>query len=205
MGGRVLDGIARRLIGPGLDRLGGALARRGASADAVTLTGFALGVAAAGAIAAEGYAAGLALILLSRLCDGLDGAVARHTAKTDRGGYLDIVLDFAFYGLIPLAFAMARPEANALPAATLIAAFYVNGASFLAYAAIAERQGLTSEARGEKSLYFTTGLAEATETIALFCAFCLIPDAFAWLAYAFAALTLATTLARIALAWRTFR
>jgi phosphatidylglycerophosphate synthase len=205
MGGRVLDGIARRLIGPGLDRLGGALARRGASADAVTLAGFALGVAAAGAIAAEAYAAGLVLILMSRLCDGLDGAVARHTAKTDRGGYLDIVLDFAFYGLIPLAFAVARPEANALAAATLIAAFYVNGASFLAYAAIAGRQGLTSEARGEKSLYFTTGLAEATETIALFCAFCLVPGAFAWLAYLFAALTLATTLARIALAWRTFR
>ncbi len=57
---------------------------------------------------------------------------------------------------------------------------------------------------GEKSLYFTAGLAEATETIVVFVLFCLFPAAFAPIAYVFAALTLVTAAARILLAWRTF-
>ena len=122
------------------------------------------------AIAAELYALGLVLILASRLCDGLDGAVARADDKTDRGGFLDIVLDFAFYGVIPLAFVLARAGGQCGRRRACSASFYVNGASFLAYAVMAERRGLSTEARGEKSLYFTSRLAEATETIVVFCA-----------------------------------
>ncbi len=201
----MLDGAARRLIDPALDRIGAGLARAGASADAVTYAGFGIGLLAALAIAFQFFLMGLALILLSRLCDGLDGAVARHTAKTDRGGFLDIVLDFAFYGGIPMAFVIADPEANAVAGAVLILSFYVNGATFLAYAIFAEKRKLSTEARGSKSLYFTTGLAEATETIMVFCLFCLFPSAFPLLAYLFAALTLVTAAARIMLAVRIFR
>ncbi len=201
----MLDGVARRLLDPGLDAAAQRLAKARIGADAVTWTGFAVGIAAAGAIAAEAYAAGLILILASRLCDGLDGAVARRTQKTDFGGYLDIVLDFAFYGLIPLAFVVARPADNAVAGAALIFSFYANGASFLAFAIMAEKRGMTGEARGPKSLHFTTGLAEATETILVFCLFCLWPSAFAPTAFVFAALCLLTAGSRIALAMRTFR
>lgn len=201
----MLDGTARRLLDPLLDRLGAALARAGATADAVTYAGFAIGLAAAAAIAFQAYWWGLVILLASRLCDGLDGAVARHTRKTDRGGFLDIVLDFAFYGGIPLGFVIADPAANAVAGATLILSFYFNGATFLAYAIFAEKRKMTSEARGPKSLYFTTGLAEATETIGVFCLFCLLPGAFALLAYLFAALTFVTAGARIVLATKVFR
>ena len=200
----MLDGAARRVIGPAIDRAGGKLAGRGISADMVTLAGFLVGLAAAAAIMAGFYILGLLLILLSRVCDGLDGAVARHTTKTDRGGFLDIVLDFAFYAAIPLAFVLADPEANAVAGAVLLASFYINGASFLAFAIIAAKRGLTSEARGEKSLYFTIGLAEATETIAVFCVFCLFPGTFPALALLFAALCLITAAARVMLAMRVF-
>jgi phosphatidylglycerophosphate synthase len=199
----VLDGALRRLIATPLDRFGRALADRGVKADHVTWAGFALGLLAASAIAARLYLLGLALILVSRLFDGLDGAIARASTKTDRGGFLDIVLDFAFYGAIPLGFALADPARNAVAAATLLFAFYANGASFLAYAVMAEKRKLSTEARGAKSLYFTTGLAEATETIAVFVLFCLLPFAFPPIAYVFAAITLVTTGARILLALRT--
>ena len=201
----MLDGVARRLIGPAADRAGAALAARGVAADHVTALAFGVGLAAAGAIALQAYLTGLALILASRLCDGLDGAVARASAATDRGGFLDIVLDFAFYGAVPLAFVVADPEKNAVAGAVLLASFYVNGASFLAFAVFAERRKLTGAVRGEKSLYFTAGLAEATETVLLFCLFCLFPSAFAPLSYAFAALTFMTAAARILLALRVFR
>lgn len=201
----MLDGWAKARIDPALNRAGRRLAEAGVTANMVTVLAFVVGLAAAIAIAFGLYWLGLVLILASRLGDGLDGAVARHTQKTDFGGYLDIVLDFAFYGLVPLGFVLADPASNALAGAVLILSFYVNGASFLAYAVMAERRGLTTEARGEKSLFFTTGLAEATETIAFFAAFCLFPAWFPALALVFAVLCFYTALSRIVIAGRTFR
>ncbi len=200
----MLDGVMRRLIDPATSRIGLALARRGIGADSVTLAGLALGLGCAGAIAAGLDLLALALLALGRLADGLDGAVARATRITDRGGFLDIACDFVFYGAVPLAFALRDPAAFALPSALLLAAFYVNGASFLAYSAIAAKRGMETRARGEKSLYFTTGLMEGTETILFFAAFILWPAWYPLLAYAFAALCLATCAARILLGWRVF-
>jgi phosphatidylglycerophosphate synthase len=200
----MLDGWARRLIDPALERAARSLAASGLSANAVTFAACAIGLASAVAISLQWYLAGLVLMLLSRIGDGLDGAVAKIAGKTDLGGYLDIVLDFLFYGVIPVAFVLADPAANAVAGAVLVFSFYVNGASFLAFAAIAAKRNMASEARGPKSLFFTTGLAEATETIAVFAAFCLVPHWFPELAYAFAALTFYTALSRIVLAARTF-
>ena len=193
----MLDSQIRPLIDPTLDRLGRALARAGVSADALTLAGFALGLAAAAAIAlgAPGWA--LLPLLASRLLDGLDGAVARATRPTDFGGFLDIWCDFAFYGAVPFAFALLDP-ANALPAAFLLLSFYVNGSSFLGYAIMAEKRGLDTQAQGIKSLYYSAGLLEGTETIAFFVLLCLLPDYFAPLAWGFGALCLFTALARVA-------
>ena len=127
------------------------------------------------------------LILASRIGDGLDGAVAKIAGKTDLGGYLDIVLDFVFYGAIPLGFVLADPAANATAGAVLLLSFYVNGASFLAYAAIAEKRKLATTVRGPKSLFFTTGLAEATETIVVFWPSACCRSGLPAIAYAFAA------------------
>ncbi|MCY0093375.1 CDP-alcohol phosphatidyltransferase family protein [Hoeflea ulvae] len=193
----MMDGTARKLIQPGLDRVGRWLASRGVSADHVTLFACLLGLAAAGLIASGYLGAALVLILVSRICDGLDGSVARASRKTDFGGYLDITLDFAFYGVIPLGFVILDPAANGLAGAALIFSFYVNGASFLAYAVVAEKRGLSTTARGVKSIYFTTGLAEASETIFVFVLFCLWPAWFAPVAWVFAAICLYTALSRI--------
>lgn len=200
----MLDGWARRLIDPAVERLARRVARKGISADAVTIAAFAVGALAAVAIAFELFLLGLVLVVVSRIGDGLDGAVARIRGKTDYGGYLDIVLDFFFYGAIPLGFALADPAANAVPAAVLVFSFYVNGASFLAFAILAERRRLSTVARGEKSIFFTTGLAEATETIAVFVLACLFPAWFFLLAYVFAAVCFYTALSRIVLAGRQF-
>lgn len=201
----MLDGVARRTIDPVLDDLGRRIAATGLSANGVTILACIVGLLAAVAIAFGWLWLGLALILLSRLGDGLDGAVARHTAPTDLGGLLDIVLDFVFYGAIPLAFIILDPAGNGLAGAVLLFTFYVNGASFLAFSLVAEKKRLTTTARGTKSIYFTTGLAEATETLIVFAAFCLFPAWFSVIAYVFAAMTAWTTLSRLVLAVRLFR
>jgi len=200
----MLDNHIRKHIDPVLNQIGRELAARGTKANSVTIVGFLIGVLAAFAIVKGAFLTGLVLLLVSRLCDGLDGAVARAGTKTDFGGYLDIVLDFAFYGLIPLAFIIADPQANAVAGSVLLLAFYINGASFLAYALMAEKQGVSEEERGTKSLLYSVGLAEATETIAIFVIFCVFPSWFSAVAWAFAVVVFYTSVSRIMLARRSF-
>jgi phosphatidylglycerophosphate synthase len=201
----MLDGRMRRLIDPVTDRLGARLAARGIGADAVTLAGLALGLLAAGLIASGLTGVALLPLLGSRLADGLDGAVARARGKTDFGGYLDIACDFLFYGAVPMGFVLLDPLANGVAGAFLLLSFYVNGATFLGYAILAEKHRLETRSRGEKSLYFTGGLLEGTETIALFVALCLWPTAFPALAWMFGALCFLTALSRVLLAAKAFR
>ena len=201
----MFDGAMRKLIDPPLNRLGKGLADRGWTADGVTFLGLA-GALVAGLMLALGAHTWLALVplLLSRLLDGLDGAVARATFKTDFGGYLDIICDFVFYAVIPLAFVIRDPALNGAAGAFLLAAFYVNGATFLGYAIMAEKRGLKTNAQGEKSLYYAVGLLEGTETIVFFVFLCLVPDMFAPAAWTFGALCLVTAIARTVLARRVF-
>ena len=202
----MLDGLMRRVIDAPLNRGGRWLAARGASADQVTLIGLGLGLFAAVLVALGGSGLWVALPLMaSRLADGLDGAVARARGKSDFGGYLDITCDFAFYAAIPLAFALRDPGANGAAAAFLLATFYVNGATFLGFAILAARQGMETVSRGEKSLYFTAGLLEGTETILFFLLIVLFPALFVPAACTFGALCLVTAGARVLLAARTFR
>lgn len=200
----MLDRPLHHLINPSLNRLATGLVRRQVSADQVTWVGFALGLAAAACIAANRPLTGLTLMAASRLADGLDGAVARLTRPTDRGAFLDITLDFIFYASIPLAFALADPAANALAAAVLLAAFIGTASSFLAFAVMAERRGLTSLDYPKKGLYYLGGLTEATETLACFATMCLWPSLFAPLAFGFAALCGLTMAARVHAGWRVF-
>jgi phosphatidylglycerophosphate synthase len=200
----MLDAPLRRLLDPALDRAGKAVARLGLSATAVTVGGFLVGVGAWGALAAGAHGLAAALILVNRLADGLDGAVARQTGVTDLGGYLDIVLDFIFYAGVPFFFAVGRP-ADALSAAFLAFSFVGTGGSFLAFAALAARRGLTTSVRGRKSIYYLGGLTEGTETIALFVLVCLFPGRFALFAWVFGGLCWLTTATRVAAAVGAFR
>lgn len=201
----MLDALIRRAIDPPLDRAGRWLAGRGASADAVTLAGLALGLAAAATIAAGATVWALLPLVASRLADGLDGAVARATRRTDFGGYLDITADFLFYGAIPLGFVLLDPAANAVAGAALLLSFYVNGASFLGFAILAEKRGLATRAQGLKNLYYSGGLLEGAETIGFFVLICLWPGGFPLLAAIFAGLTFLTAVMRVLHARRVFR
>lgn len=181
------------------------LAARGISADAISVTGFAIGLLAIPALALGWWTTAFALIAVNRIMDGLDGAVARINGPTDRGAFLDIALDFVFYALVPVGFALADPAANALPAAVLIAAFVGTGSSFLAFAAIAAKRGDQSARMPAKGIHYLGGLTEGFETIVLFLAMCIFPDAFPILAWIFAAACGVTTILRWHQGWTAFR
>ena len=193
--------LLNRALAPIADRL----VRLGARADAITGIGLGFGLAAAGLIAAGHFQAGLAAFLANRLCDGLDGAVARRVGPTDRGAFFDIAGDFVVYAALPFGFALADPAANALPAAALLFGFMGTASSFLAFAIIAAGRGMTSAAYPTKGFYYLGGLTEGGETIAFFVAMCLWPGWFAPLAWGFAVLCGLTTVTRWAAGIAAFR
>ncbi len=191
----MFDARLRPLIDPALNASGRIIARAGISANQVTLAGLAVGIGAAVVIAFGQFTLGLALVIASRLLDGLDGAVARASVKSDFGGYLDIVCDFAFYVAVPVGFGFAAP-ANLPFALVLVASFTITGISFLAFAVLAAQRSISTTAHGEKSFFYNTGLAEGGETIGMFIAMCLWPTSFAILASMFAAMCCLTVVQR---------
>ncbi len=182
---RPLALVARRAVAAGL------------TANQVTAAGFAIGMIAVALIAGQFYLAGVVALLISRFCDGLDGAIARQTGVTDVGGFLDITLDFIFYASVVLGFALADPAANALAAALLAASFMGPASTFLAYAIFAAKHGITTDIRGRKSLYYLGGLTEGTETIVTFVLMCLLPARFPIIAVVYAAMCWITAGTRI--------
>lgn len=192
------------LTKPAVDRVALALHVTGITANQVSLTGFAFGMLAAVLIAHGNIWAAIVPLLLNRLLDGLDGAVARLSTPSDRGAFLDITLDFLFYAAVPLAFGFCNPEANALAAAVLLASFIGTGVSFLAYAIMAEKRGLKSTAFPSKSFYYLGGLTEGFETVMCFVAMCIWPQHFAVIAYIYAAMCSATTFTRLVAGWQAF-
>jgi len=187
-----IDGIAVRLAG------------RGLKANHITFAGFLIGLAGCGLIANRHYTAGLVILLVSRLLDALDGAVARVIGSaSDRGGFLDITLDFIFYAAVPLAFAVANPAANALSVAVMLFAFIGTSSSFLAYASMAAKRGVLPSPT--KSITYLSGLTEAFETLLCFTLMCLMPSHFSAFAYGFAFLCCVTTATRVYAGWRDFK
>lgn len=182
-----------------------AIDKCGVKANWITVLGFVVGMMAVPALYFEQTGLALLLIIMNRLMDGLDGAVARVQGPTDLGGYLDITLDFIFYSAIVFGFALINPLENALAASFVIFSFMGTGSSFLAFAIMAEKRSIERLDYGRKSLYFLGGLAEGSETIAFLVLICVFPEYFVWLAYGFGAICWVTTATRIYAGYRTLR
>ena len=192
----MIDAYIRPIMDPPLTKIGSTLARLNISANWVTGIGFLLGLTAILSIIVQAYTLAGCLFITNRICDGLDGGIARSTHMTDLGGYLDIISDFIIYPGIPLAFCFADPS-HAIYGAFVI--FAMSGAmtSFLAFAIICAKNNIDTEKRGKKSFYFLGGICEGFETAVFLTAMCFFPGAFATLALIFGVLCLCTTFGRI--------
>ncbi len=200
----MLDRYLLPMIKPGLRTLARPLHRRGVTANQVTVAGFAIGLLAVPLIIVNWYWLALICVVLNRLADGVDGELARLDHPSDAGGFLDITLDFIFYQAIVFAFALADPG-NTVWALILMLSFVGTGVSFLAFAVMAEKHQISNPAYPNKSLHYLGGLAEGTETIAVFVAFLIWPQHFPWIAAGFAALCAVTTVMRLLYGYRTLR
>ena len=217
---RALRPVKSRLLAPLTAALGPV------PADAVTLAGVVVGLAAALSAAFGRFDLALGAWWLNRLLDGLDGelARARAAAAPTRGAYLDLMADLLTYATLPLGLAagvagtltgapLAEPAAVWLAAGAVLAAFYLNlgswsllsaallrldGATPAPAAAARSAAGSTSEARldVEPGLPIPAGLMEGAETIVAFSLALLWPAAAVATLSTIALLTLLTAAQR---------
>lgn len=197
----MLDPLIRSAKDSALRPLAAAIGTR-AHPTTITMLSFLAGCGCALLLLSGMYAPALVAWLLSRVLDGLDGTLARLTGRqSDLGGYLDILLDFFVYALIPIALVAGLPSPGAsahLALALLLGTFFVNSASWMYLAALAEKRGGGAAARGEQtSVTMPTGLIEGTETVLFYSLFILLPVYLVPLFGAMAALVLVTTLQRV--------
>ena len=117
----MLDKFITPVIKPLLTPIVATLHKLGITADQLTVAGFLVGMLALPLLAFELWYGALAVIILNRIFDGLDGAMARYAQQSSSaGGYLDITLDFLFYAAVPLGFILANPAQNAIAGALLV-------------------------------------------------------------------------------------
>ncbi len=199
----MIDKELNRYTSGHLDRIANVLYEKGVDPNWVTLLGLALAFLCFVALSFGLFYLGLILILINRVLDGLDGSLARLGTQRKFGAFFDITSDFAFYALIPLGFAVFSPYENALPTAFLLAAFYVNGSSFLAEAIIIEKYNIKID-QADKGFFYSFGLIEGFETICFFLFICLFPNVYANAAYIFFTLTLLTHVIRVFKSFKQF-
>lgn len=207
----MLDAHIRPYINPPLEHLAILLVKLKLTPNMITLFSFLCGAVSMLLIINQYYLSALSFILINRLCDGLDGAVARlnsqlSTSKhnNDFGGYLDIVCDFIFYSGVIFAFGYSNQD-FLLCSSFLIFSFIGTMSSFLSYAIIAAKHNISTNKRGIKAFYHLGGICEGTETILVLVLICLVPNYFNTIALIFALLCWLTTLSRVYCAWYDFR
>ncbi|GAB4458838.1 MAG: CDP-alcohol phosphatidyltransferase family protein [Anaerolineales bacterium] len=182
------------------DRLGAPLALRlrRVSPTVVSLLGLAIGLLAAFAAYKNQYLWALALWILNRILDGLDGLIARlHDKQSDFGGYVDILTDFIVYAALPIGLVAGSPSIERyLALSVLLASFYVNAASWMYLAAILEKRA-AREPETQTTIVMPAGLIGGFETILAYGIFILFPAYLTLLFSIFAALVFITVVQRL--------
>lgn len=198
----MFDAIIRPYINKPLAAAAKVAARFGISADAATALGFGFGLTAAALVAAQFYWPALAVLLLSRFFDGLDGAIARQTQATDLGWFLDLVLDYVLTAAVVFAFALADEERNSLAAAFLVTSLFVPAVTSLAFMLVAAKRGHRPSEGGVTA--HLGSLAGPGEVVLALSSMCALPAWFAVIAVVFGVLCWVAGGARIAAAFSAF-
>lgn len=186
------------------DLLGKKLYEMGISANAVTITGFVIGLLAINFLSLEKYNWALLCIILNRIFDALDGAIAKHAQPTDFGIFLDAALDYMFYAGVIFGFALARPEANAIPAVFLLFAFASAACALLAYAVIAYKNNVHEKLPLNQSPFYLGGFAQGSETLIALIVMCILPGLFLPIAIIMGILSFVKALSVIVTAYYSF-
>ncbi len=214
----MLDVFAKKILDPGLAKVAVLLSRYAITANQLSLLGFLSNAPLLYCLCHGQFLAAVGFILFNRVCDGLDGFVARlanapppkaaakgatTTSKKNigrdsfLGGFIDISNDYVFYGIVPLGFAIYDAPRNSLASVFLLFGFLMTAVSFLGAAILHEKwQSQKNQFQKTKGFFYSFGIMEGTETIAFFIIACLAPLYYPLLAMLVTAICLLTAVVR---------
>ena len=135
-------------------------------------------------------------LFLNRLFDGLDGAIARLVGETDLGAFYDIISDFIFYCLFPIAFIFINID-NAYSICFLLLSFVATQSTFLASAWLLEKNKIFISKKYTKSFFYIGGITEGFETIICFSLMLLFNNSIDLISYCFGTLCWITFIFRV--------
>ena len=164
--------------------------------NVITFVGFFFGICCFYSIANAMFIYAFIFLCLNRLCDGLDGALARLIGETDLGAFYDIVLDFLFYSLFPISFIILDLN-NSYSICFLLLSFVATQTSFLASAWIIEKNKLSISDGQKKSFFYAGGITEGFETIVCFIMMLFFNEFVNYIAYVFGILCWITFITRV--------
>lgn len=199
----MLDSWIRKHIQGYLQSAGFFFYQKGLFPNVMTFFAILFGLSSALLIIYHCFYMAFAFILLHRIADGLDGAIAHYHKRSDFGGALDNIGDFVVNAAIIAAFGIAYPLYS--PWIHLLSFVYMFPVTaFLAYAIVAQKHQRYTEARGVKSFFYIWGICEGTETTLLLLAMTLFPASFLILTQILIGLSLMTGIQRTVCLYRDF-
>ena len=192
----MIDSQLNKLLKPTLNEIAKQFIKLGFNANFITFLGFFFGLCSFYFITNAQFEYALIFLFLNRFCDGMDGAIARLTKETDIGAFYDIILDFIFYSLFPIAFIFVDIE-NSFSICFLLLSFVATQSTFLASAWILEKNKILIPHDHKKSFYYSGGITEGFETIVCFTLMLLFHESIDYIAYIFGILCWITFFIRI--------
>ncbi len=192
----MIDSQLNKLLRPTLNETAKLFIKLGFNADYITFLGFLFGLFCFYFTINSLFIYAIIFLFLNRFCDGLDGAIARQKGETDIGAFYDIILDFLFYSLFPIAFIFVDLN-NSYSICFLLLSFVATQTTFLASAWIIEKNKITIANGQKKSFFYSGGITEGFETIICFTLMLLFHKFVDFIAYIFGMLCWITFFTRV--------
>ena len=192
----MIDTKLNKFLKPTLNEIAKLLIKFGFKANYVTFLGFFFGLCCFYFIINSLFLLALIFLFLNRLFDGLDGAIARLNGETDIGAFYDIILDFIFYSLFPIAFIFLDLNYS-YSICFLLLSFVATQTTFLASAWIIEKNKISISDGHKKSFFYSGGITEGFETIICFTLMLLFHEFIDYIAYIFGVLCWVTFFCRV--------
>ena len=192
----MIDAHLHKILKPILEISAKKLLKFNISPNSITFIGFFCGICCFYYIINAMFLNAFVFLCLNRICDGLDGALARLIGETDIGAFYDIVLDFLFYTLFPLSFIFLDIK-NSYSICFLLFSFVATQTTFLASAWIIEKNNLSISDGQKKSFFYVGGITEGFETIVCFMMMLFLNEFVNYIAYIFGILCWITFITRV--------
>ena len=192
----MIDKKINNYLNPYLFYIAKILCKFNIPANFITLIGSIFGFFCFFFIIKSNFILAFLFLFLNRLFDGLDGAIARLVGETDLGAFYDIISDFIFYCLFPIAFIFINID-NAYSICFLLLSFVATQSTFLASAWLLEKNKIFISKKYTKSFFYIGGITEGFETIICFSLMLLFNNSIDLISYCFGTLCWITFIFRV--------